>query len=249
MVFSVVIPFFNTPIRTLEVSSSSVIVSFLNKFDSLNLNKDCFLKLILVNDGSNICYNNFLFELRRRYCFEFLEIIYLENPRNLGRSFSRNLGLNFEGSDFVSFLDSDDEYSPNFFSTFFETYCNYPDYDFYTFSYKIDSFSNYRVGFPSFFNYNIWKYFCMNSVVLNYKKCNGFYFDVFLSIGEDIKFFKELIKFRNGLHTNKIVSVYNYDYKSYNAKFNSKILKIIFYFVKFNLFSYFFKTKLYSKVS
>jgi glycosyltransferase involved in cell wall biosynthesis len=249
MDFSVIIPFYNTPVKTLEKACSSVVSSFLNHVN-LNITYSSHeLKIILVNDGSIICYNDFLDSFKRNVNFDFISISYFRNEINLGRSYSRNLGLKISNSQFVSFLDSDDVYMINFFSTFFETYSINPNFDFYTFSYKLNNFFVFRINFRSLFRYSNWKYFNTNSFVLDHNKCNTFFYDEDLSKGEDIKYFFNLIRFKKGLHTNIVVSIYYYDYKSYHCRFKFKFLKILFYFFKFTIPYFIYKEKNYSIVS
>ena len=66
-------------------------------------------KLVLVDDFSN--YEAQLKSICNS--FRSLNIIYLRNEKNIGLARSRNKGLENSTGDYISFLDSDDEYLPD----------------------------------------------------------------------------------------------------------------------------------------
>ncbi len=239
MRFSVVIPYFNISFDILSRSCLSVITAF--NFIQNDIHS---LEIILVNDGSNIVdFSSKLDSFVSIYKSNQISFLLINNKINLGRSYSRNVGISRSNSDYISFLDSDDVYMNNFYTSFLQSYNFNSSFDFYTFSYKINCFNNFRLNHYSKSKYNEWKYFCTISIMIKNEICRKYFFDETLSKGEDIKYFKELIYSHKGLHTNDLVSKYNYDYKSYNSKFNFGGIKFLYYFIKYNL--YIFKLKMY----
>jgi glycosyltransferase involved in cell wall biosynthesis len=95
---SVVVPFYN-PGSFLREAIDSV---FSQTYDNW--------ELILVNDGSSDCS----VDIARGFATAYPDKIrYVSHPdgENLGRSASRNLGLEHATGDFISHLDADDVYS------------------------------------------------------------------------------------------------------------------------------------------
>jgi teichuronic acid biosynthesis glycosyltransferase TuaG len=69
-------------------------------------------RLIIVDDGSTDNTRQILYKLYKKYKNK-KKIIILKNDVNKGQAFSRNLGLKYSTSKFVSFLDSDDFWDKN----------------------------------------------------------------------------------------------------------------------------------------
>lgn len=100
---SVIIPNFNR-VESFQRAVESVIKQTYENFE-----------IIVVDDGSEQSVRNinrrFLEEVKRRKYFEGDgKIIYLENERNFGVSYSRNKGIKEAKGDFIALLDSDDEW-------------------------------------------------------------------------------------------------------------------------------------------
>lgn len=100
---SVIIPNFNR-VESFQRAVESVIKQTYENFE-----------IIVVDDGSEQSVRNinrrFLEEVKRRKYFEGdSKIIYLENERNFGVSYSRNKGIKEARGDFIALLDSDDEW-------------------------------------------------------------------------------------------------------------------------------------------
>ena len=94
----------------------TVIICFYDEIDFIHLSlqslqKQNFddLEIILVDDSSN--YEAQLKSICNS--FKNLNIIYLRNEKNIGLARSRNKGLENAKGDYISFLDSDDEYLPD----------------------------------------------------------------------------------------------------------------------------------------
>ncbi|MEJ5273281.1 MAG: glycosyltransferase family 2 protein [Spirochaetota bacterium] len=100
---SVIIPNFNR-VESFQRAVESVIKQTYENFE-----------IIVVDDGSEQSVRNinrrFLEKVKRRKYFEGDgKVIYLENERNFGVSYSRNKGIKEAKGDFIALLDSDDEW-------------------------------------------------------------------------------------------------------------------------------------------
>ena len=94
----------------------TVIICFYDEIEFINLSLESLqkqniddLEIILVDDFSN--YEAQLKSICNS--FRSLNIIYLRNEKNIGLARSRNKGLENAKGDYISFLDSDDEYLPD----------------------------------------------------------------------------------------------------------------------------------------
>ncbi len=112
MKLSIIIPIYNVE-NTLRRCLDSVI--------SQNID-DC--EIILVDDGSTdrsgIIADEYAFK------FPFIQIYHKEN---CGPSDARNYGLERKNGDYVTFVDSDDELSPNTLEPLLNILHNHPEYD------------------------------------------------------------------------------------------------------------------------
>lgn len=113
MLFSVIIPIYNAE-RTLR-----------RCLDSLLPQANGRAELILVNDGSSDGSEQICLEYQRT----FPEIRYI-SKKNGGVSSARNAGIDAASGDYVTFVDSDDYVSPDYFSAL----SDYPEADFLFFS-------------------------------------------------------------------------------------------------------------------
>lgn len=235
--FSIIIPIYNTP----KVNFYKCLQSLYN---SSNLYHNILnFEIIIVNDGSDICYNELIDDFSK-----YFKINYYILSDNHGRSYARNYAIKKSNSDSILFLDSDDEVYLNYFSDiqhYFKT-----EFDYITFSYSINSIPVYRLKFPFIskdISYNLYHYFCTNSILLKKYIFNNIEFDTNLSISEDISLWKQVLRNYNGIHINTILSKYNFDYKDYKNStptfILTKILKKLKYIFKFWLLGYLFKSK------
>lgn len=115
--FSVVIPVYNA-----KGFLAETVDSVLNQDIGFNEN----IQIILVNDGSTDGSE----ELCLAYQRQFPSNIIAVSQKNSGVSAARNLGMNYVKGKYVNFLDSDDKWSPNAFSSvyaFFESHENEVD--------------------------------------------------------------------------------------------------------------------------
>ena len=99
----------------------SIIICFYEEYEYIGLALNSIrnqiyksIEIILIDD-SNLKINTKL--LRVLENFKDLKIIYHKNEFNLGLAKSRNLGIKLSKGDYISFLDSDDEYLPNKINT------------------------------------------------------------------------------------------------------------------------------------
>lgn len=93
--FSVVIPSFNRPNCVSRAIDSAI-----------RCGED--IEIILVNDGSTMSYNDVIDKYGGR-------VRYFENKENCGVSHSRNVGILSSCSDWITFLDDDDELHQDYF--------------------------------------------------------------------------------------------------------------------------------------
>lgn len=93
MLVSVVIPFYNN-LNELKRAVSSVLNQTHKKFE-----------ILIIDDCSNCRIP------KNEFNFDNIKIFY--NNKNMGPSYSRNVGIKNSNGDFIAFLDSDDEFLPN----------------------------------------------------------------------------------------------------------------------------------------
>jgi glycosyltransferase involved in cell wall biosynthesis len=91
---SIIIPYYN---------NSETIKSTLKSLDE-QIYKN--IEIVIIDDNSEVGLPNL-------DSFHHLKILYKKNPKNLGASASRNIGMRYAKGDFIQFLDADDVISPN----------------------------------------------------------------------------------------------------------------------------------------
>ena len=82
----------------------------------------------VVDDASTISYESVKEE------FSDPRIHFMDAPENRGINAARNIGLDFllnHGADFLSFLDDDDEFAPDFFAKAIEIIRKHPEFDWF----------------------------------------------------------------------------------------------------------------------
>ncbi|OHD39339.1 MAG: hypothetical protein A2015_07840 [Spirochaetes bacterium GWF1_31_7] len=89
---SVIIPVYNRSVELVRAVRSVVSQSYTN------------LEILIIDDGSDKPVRDIV------SCFDDSRIIILENKKNMGVSFSRNVGINYSKGDYIALLDSDDEW-------------------------------------------------------------------------------------------------------------------------------------------
>ncbi len=100
VLFSVIVPIYNTPIKSLEQMLESVLQQDYQKFE-----------LILVNDGSKIECANYMDSISWKD-----KRIKVIHQKNAGVSAARNTGIEEAIGDYIVFIDADDTIYKNFFS-------------------------------------------------------------------------------------------------------------------------------------
>ncbi len=70
------------------------------------------VEAIVIDD----CSNESIEDIVNSYRNEKISIVYRTNPTNIGAGKTRNIGLHLASKDYVCFLDSDDQLSPDFFN-------------------------------------------------------------------------------------------------------------------------------------
>ncbi|MDR3223014.1 MAG: glycosyltransferase, partial [Methanobrevibacter sp.] len=102
LIFSIIIPVFNTKI--------SYFIRCLESIRNNNLDKNQF-EVIIINDGMenfseyNSTINEYLKESN-------IQIKVISNPLNLKQGYSRYIGLKASEGEYIHFVDSDDEIFP-----------------------------------------------------------------------------------------------------------------------------------------
>lgn len=90
---SIIIPFYNRVSLVERAINSALIQTYKNK------------EIILINDCSTESIERIKDIAKKNK-----DITLLSNKKNLGASYSRNVGVNFANGEFIAFLDSDDEW-------------------------------------------------------------------------------------------------------------------------------------------
>lgn len=119
MNISVVIPLYNKAEHI-----SRAVNSVLNQTEQPN-------EIIIINDGST----DNSYDIATNYVEEFPEIK-LFSQENRGVSYTRNLGVEISTSDFIAFLDADDEWKPDYLLHIQRLNNNFPDCGAYATSYQ-----------------------------------------------------------------------------------------------------------------
>jgi glycosyltransferase involved in cell wall biosynthesis len=225
--FSIIIPVYNTSADVLSETLSSIASAYASECSNIvNV-----VEILVINDGSSICYENLKSSSHRG-----INIRWIFHSQNLGRSAARNTGIEHAQGDLISFIDSDDVFLPVYFSELKNalTIASGERFDFFTFGYYINRFPvlrQYKLLSNSLENYMQSKYFHISSAVFH-KSCIGnLRFSTRLEAGEDIEFLQALILKSIGLHTNVPITRYNFNYKSYDV-YRPKIMRIAKYFLK-----------------
>ncbi|MWN31263.1 MULTISPECIES: glycosyltransferase family 2 protein [unclassified Gilliamella] len=94
---SIIIPVYN---------SSKFILATLASLENQSYNN---YEIILINDGSTDNSHNILENYKKKH-----NNVILYNQKNRGVSVARNKGIELSNGEFITFLDSDDTYSPNY---------------------------------------------------------------------------------------------------------------------------------------
>jgi len=152
-------------------------------------------RLIIVDDGSTDNTRQILYKLYKKYRNK-KKIIILKNDVNKGQALSRNLGLKFSTSKFVSFLDSDDFWDKNKLKSQIKFMMS-NNYDFTYTDYKIIKNNKITtIKVPDYFDY---KKFIHNSsintcsIILKKKIIKNIYFKN-LRFSEDYFFKCQILK-------------------------------------------------------
>ncbi|MHA1178102.1 glycosyltransferase family 2 protein [Psychrobacter faecalis] len=130
MNFSIVIPLYNKSYSVKRCIDSVLSQSYKN------------FEIIVVNDGSSdeslsIVENMYAIEINKK-------LIRIINQNNQGVSIARNNGVAASQSNYICFLDADDEWLPNFLESMAGLINDYPNAALYTLAYNIQ-----KEGFKS----------------------------------------------------------------------------------------------------
>ena len=107
--FTVIIPLYNK-----EMYIENAIKSILNQtFTDF--------ELLIIND----CSTDKSIEIASKFAFEKVQIIHHE--KNSGLAATRNTGIKKATSNYVTFLDADDVWKPNFLESVFQLIQNFPE--------------------------------------------------------------------------------------------------------------------------
>lgn len=123
MFFSIAIPLYNKSYSISRCIDSVLSQSFTS------------FEIIIVNDGSS---DDSLSIVEYRYINEIRSgLITIINQNNQGVSVARNNCINAANSEYICFLDADDEWLPNFLEKMNELIADYPDADLYCLAHMI----------------------------------------------------------------------------------------------------------------
>lgn len=174
---TVIIPFYNseeTIIRTINSLKNQTVSDF---------------KVLLINDGSTdtsekLALNETIGDKR-------FTVI---NKKNEGVSATRNLGISLVNTKFLSFLDSDDSYKPNFIKKFYDEFRINQNFDLIAFKNPKNRITSSELNSINYLKHkntpdtNCW---IINKNVLTK---NDIKFDTDLFWGEDMLFFYKVLK-------------------------------------------------------
>ena len=107
--FSIIIPLYNKE-RYVENAIKSILKQTITDYE-----------IIIVNDGSTDSSK----EIISKYVSDKIRII--DHQKNKGLSAARNTGIKNATSDYVTFLDADDLWKPNFLQTIKNLISSYPE--------------------------------------------------------------------------------------------------------------------------
>lgn len=127
---TVVIPLFNKE-ETIRRALLSIIKQDSEPFE-----------ILVIDDGSTDQGANIIHEITKEYPF-----VRLIAQENRGVSAARNLGVKNAETEYVCFLDADDEWEPNYLVELIHLINNNPEADFYGLRYRIYRNENYE--YPS----------------------------------------------------------------------------------------------------
>lgn len=209
MYFSVVIPLYNKA-YSINRCLESVLSQTYNKFE-----------IIVVNDGStdeslSIIKNEFKQEIKN-------ETIKIIDQANQGVSVARNNGISLAVSDFVCFLDADDEWKPDFLGQMKMLIQDYPSAILYCLQHEVKignqsavrNSSYYKKGYKGYVN-NFFKASLFGRIAHSSKVCikkeaivelGGF--PVNQKSGEDLYIWFELARLGRVAFFNKVCSRIN----------------------------------------
>lgn len=191
---SIIIPFFNR-IKLVESALESAISQTYKNTE-----------IILVNDGSKVCINSI-----KKIAESYKKIHLINNRRNFGVSYSRNIGMEFANGEYIAFLDSDDEW----INKKIEIQVNYMEsknIDFlYTAYLQRNMFSKklIKINIPKYYKYPYLAFQCniaTPTVIFKKDISQDIKFINKINYGEDIIFWSKISK-KNKLHGLNIPTV------------------------------------------
>ena len=235
MLFSFIIPVFNTDLKFLKKSINSII------------NQNCKdIEIIIVDDFSNTKIVKFLKDLKKKYNL----VKIFRNKSNKGPAYSRNIGIKLSTGRYICFVDSDDYILMNSIKYIKKALIknHHPDLVAAQFDSNISSLRNdsrsknvkfKHINFKSnkiqkvftnaFQNFSkkyfiidtVWGYFYSRKFLFK----NKIFFENKARIGEDIEFIiKSLIQSKRTLFVRK--KIYYYRVHNNNLSFNNSVSEI-----------------------
>lgn len=232
----------NDKIKTLNKYKVSVIIPFFNRCDiiqkainSVEVQTFKNTEIILINDGST----DNIDDIKKRIS-SYTNIVLLEYKTNKGPAYARNYGIRYASGDYISFLDSDDEFKPE---KIFEQLSEMVLYDSiisHT-SYIKKSLDDEILIDSGTFNGNVVPQIISGCPIATptvmikrqYLIDNNLFFPEDIKIGEDTCYWLSILKDTNLLGINKAYTIVNIDDNSaaYNEKKQKEGLKNILTYV------------------
>lgn len=229
---SIIIPVFNGEKYILKCLNS---INDSIKACKYNIIND--IEIIVINDGS---FDNTRKMLNQFYGYEYFKII---NKNNEGVSKTRNIGLSYASSEYVTFIDADDYVGQNYFNVIFNSLTDNPEMVIYNEFYNvvnekvsiINSMNSQKCG-----EYECSEIFCyfvdqkLNSVwnkifklrILKEKKIE---FNNLLKISEDYLFVMDYVNSINKIYIERLIPYYYLYNKNGSKKIKKDYLDNIYY--------------------
>ena len=131
--FSVIIPVYNRPI---EIQKAIMLIAT-QEYDQRKI------QIIIVDDGSTDITGAVIKDLILLY-EKILKFTMIQFVKNKGRIAARNAGMAAATNDWICWLDSDDEYSSNYFKVLNDAIEKYPGYELFNFGALVYDEQNFR---------------------------------------------------------------------------------------------------------
>lgn len=225
--FSVIIPLYNKAYG-IERALKSVI----------NQNFDCDYEVIIINDGSTDGSER----LAEKFVNDHIKLIHQENS---GVSVARNIGIKNSKYEIICFLDADDWWEEDYFSTLYNLMVNFPHEYFFLMGFqkvntvgkKVVSLSKYPKVFEKFGNgfFNARGLVTPSIAVKKLVLCEAGLFPDGITVSEDLLLWSKIISKYAVVYSPKIVSNIYYEEDESRINRGLKIPYVLEYYAAANI--------------